>query len=370
MRKKLMAAAVAGALIAPAAAMAQTTIYGVFNVEYGFYDPAADASGASFHSADGFNSGASRIGFRGSEKLGGGLSATYQCESDVRFLDDTTAAGGWCDRNSAVGLQGGFGHVFFGRWDSPVKTLSGVTRITNEGGWLGTQGVLLTGFSNRNPQTTNYVSPNMGGFSLRAQVGTTNAAFNELDTTATDGRIMAVGAQFATGPFAIVGAMETRDKDKSAGGAEQSEDTAIVLGGKFNWRMLTFGLTWTNIEFDSGAALKVERDAIGLGLEWELGGPHSLVFGYTMADDLKVSGTSLADTNAEQIVVAYYYALSKRTTLGLGFSQVKNGDQIGLYGLDNRDLIGDTISDPVGGGTLFENGGKSSVVSFSLSHSF
>jgi predicted porin len=344
----------------------------VFNVEYGFYSPADLAGPVETMSSDGFNSGASRIGFRGSEKLGGGMSATYQCESDVRFLDDSTAAGGWCDRNSAIGLQGGFGHLFFGRWDSPVKSLSGVTRITNEGGWLGTQGVLLTGFSNRNPQTTNYMSPNLNGFSIRAQVGTTNAAFNAADVPGADddGRILALGAQFAQGPFAIVAAMETRDKNKAAAGGENADDTAIVIGGKFTWRMLTFGLTWTNLEFDSGGALKVERDAIGLGLEWDLGGPHSLVLGYTMADDLKVSGTSQADTDANQIVVAYYYSLSKRTTVGIGFSQVENGDQIGLYGLDNRDAIGDSISDPASAAALFANGGKSKVVSFSLSHSF
>lgn len=370
MRKKLMAAAVAGALIAPAAAMAQTTIYGVLNAEYGIYDPADAAPGVSYHGADGFNSGASRIGFRGEEKLGGGMSATYQCESDLRFLDDGAAAGQWCDRNSAVGLKGGFGHFFLGRWDSPVKVASGVTRITNEGGWLGTQGLLLTEFSNRNPKTINYVTPNMGGFSARLQIDSTNDAFNELDTTATDGRVAAFGLQYASGPLAVVAAMEKRDKNKAAGDSENAEDTAMVLGGRFGWRMLTFGLTFTNLEFDFDGTNKVERDAIGLGVEWELGGPHSLVLGYTMADDLKANGTSLDGTDATQIVIAYYYALSKRTTLGLGWSQVENGDNIGAYGLDNRDNVADVVGS--GGATAgnFENGGKSSVISFSLAHSF
>jgi predicted porin len=370
MHKKLMAAAVAGALVAPAA-LAQTTIYGVFNVEYGFYSPADSPSGAAYHSADGFNSGASRIGFRGEEKLGGGMAATYQCESDVRFLDDGASAGSWCDRNSAVGLKGGFGHVFFGRWDSPVKSLSGVTRITNEGGWLGTQGVLLTGFSNRNPKTTNYMSPNLNGFSVRAQIGTTNDAFNELDTTATDGRIIAGGLMYAAGPLAVVAAIEKRDKNQAAGDNEDAEDTATIIGGKYTWRNFTVGLTFTTLEFDLGPAAggKVERDAWGIGVEWDLGGPHSLVLGYTLADDAKVFGTKQNDTGANQIVVSYYYALSKRTTVGVGFSQVENDSNIGAYGLDNRDSIADLLETGTVGNT-FINGGKSKVVSFSLSHSF
>lgn len=367
MRKKLMAAAVAGALIAPAAAMAQTTIYGVFQVEYGLYDPADLAGGVKPHSADGFNSGASRLGFRGEEKLGGGMSATYQCESDVRFLDDGTSAGSWCDRNSAVGLRGGFGHLFFGRWDSPVKALSGVTRITNEGGWLGTQGVLLTEFSNRNGQTVNYISPNLNGFSVRAQFSTTNAAFNQPDTSATDGRITAVGGQYAAGPLAIVAATEKREKNTAVGDNENAEDTALLIGGKYTWRNFTVGLTWTNIEFDFDGTDKLERDAIGIGVEWDLGGPHSLILGYTMADDVKVNGSSIADTDATQIVVAYYYALSKRTSVGIGFSQVENGDAVGIYGLDNRDGFADFADT---GAMTFVNGGKSKVVSFSLSHSF
>ena len=93
MNKKLMAAAVAGALAVPAgAAMAQTSsvqIYGLFNVEYAPWvdQPNTGAApGTSRTTVDALNSGASRIGFRGQEKLGGSLTAWFQCETDVRFL--------------------------------------------------------------------------------------------------------------------------------------------------------------------------------------------------------------------------------------------------------------------------------------------
>jgi predicted porin len=133
MNKKLMALAVAGALAAPAAALAQTTIYGTLKAEWGIASQPNTTATATRHDAESLNSGASNIGFRGEEKLGGNLAAWYQCESDLRFLGGTsTTSGSICDRNSALGLKGGFGNFYVGTWDSPIKRASGVTRITEE----------------------------------------------------------------------------------------------------------------------------------------------------------------------------------------------------------------------------------------------
>ena len=112
MKKKLMAVAVAGALAAPALAVAQTStvqVYGRITYEYGIIDQGEGQRETDY--AD--SPGGSAIGFRGEEKLGGGLSAWFQCESsaDVRALDQT----GWCTRNSAVGFKGSWGNVHFDR---------------------------------------------------------------------------------------------------------------------------------------------------------------------------------------------------------------------------------------------------------------
>ena len=102
MQKKLMVIAVAGALAAPAVAMAQSStvqIYGKLTYEY-----ARIKEGRGRISTDYADSpGGTSIGFKGEEKLGGGLSAWFQCESsaDVRGVDQT----GFCTRNSAVGLK-------------------------------------------------------------------------------------------------------------------------------------------------------------------------------------------------------------------------------------------------------------------------
>jgi len=368
MNKKVMALAVAGALAAPVAALAQTTIYGQFNVEYGFYSP-GNSAGTNLpqNDADAFNSGASRIGFRGEEKLGGGMAAWYQCESDVRFLDETTALGSLCDRNSAVGLKGGFGNLFFGTWDSPLKTASGVSRITNEGGWLGTQGVLLTDFSNRNKQTINYGTPNMGGFSASAQVSNTRAAMDTPDTnSAVKGRVMALGGQYAGGPFVVVAALEQRKKITAtlSGSGADATDEAWLVGATYRFGPFKLGLTFDSISLDDGlgvAGSQIDRDAWALAGTYTTG-PHVITLGYTMADDLDISGgIDGSGTGGNQIVVSYNYYLSKRTNVGVGYSKVDNdtnnlGGNTALYNLDNRAPIC--------------NGCSSDVISFNLTHVF
>src|SRR5665647_355036 len=134
MNKKLMAVAVAGALAVPALAFAQAStvqIYGNITYEYG------RSSGGDRPNVDYADTpGGSAIGFKGEEKLGGGLSAWFQCETtaDVRGYDQV----GLCSRNSAVGFKGGFGNVHFGRWDTPMKrALNQGTVGATETGLLG-----------------------------------------------------------------------------------------------------------------------------------------------------------------------------------------------------------------------------------------
>jgi predicted porin len=85
MKKNLMALAVAGALVAPALAFAQAStvqIYGNIRYDYNFLD-----QGANRLNVDGFSRYDSYIGFRGEEKLGGGLSAIRRaCASVIPAL--------------------------------------------------------------------------------------------------------------------------------------------------------------------------------------------------------------------------------------------------------------------------------------------
>jgi predicted porin len=387
MHKKLIVVAVAGALAAPVTALAQTTIYGLFNAEWGAsVDQPNLPSGASRANGEGFNSGASRIGFRGEEKMGGGLAAWYQCESELAifprgngaqgtFIDTTDAL--WCTRNSAVGLKGGFGNFFIGTWDSPLKRASAVTRITNETGWMGTQGMTLrqgTGspnMSQRNTDSFNYDLPNFGGFTGSFQVTTKQATIDNTDPApsgaAVDGRIYSLSAQWAGGPVVIVGGYTKNDKNRATGGGGtaaptnvDAEDTAWLLGIKGTFGPVEAGFTYTERESNPTPTTNGKRNAFNLAAIWTIAGPHSLIGSYAVADDLEGNlAQSGSDTGATQYVIAYRYAFSKRTMGSIGYVKLDNANN-GVYNL----------TDLASGSANVQLGQSASALTFNLSHSF
>ncbi|MCX7151390.1 MAG: porin [Proteobacteria bacterium] len=154
--KKVMALAVAGALAAPAAAFAQASnvqIYGTFDVSinsinhsgYTTYTGNAPA-GASINGVTKFDvyNQSSRLGFKGVEDLGNGLKAWFQIENNIaadgRQFNNTAGIGA---RNTAVGLEGSFGNVLMGNWDSPYKSSEAIWNISGVGGYAGLQNLLM-----------------------------------------------------------------------------------------------------------------------------------------------------------------------------------------------------------------------------------
>lgn len=138
MMQKLIALSVAG-IFMPGLALAQgtnVTIYGTFNVDFDRVErDGATASAAALNSltvAPGFDpenissrnrvsSNSSSLGFRGTEDLGNGWRAIFQCESAVAVDGGGT---GLCTRNTHVGLAGAWGAAFYGQWDTPYKVIS------------------------------------------------------------------------------------------------------------------------------------------------------------------------------------------------------------------------------------------------------
>src|SRR5438445_456202 len=143
MNKKLMALAVAGALTAPAAALAQAQIYGRANVGLNTYSATgATAANSDFKTRNVVYDSGSRLGVRGTEDLGGGLKAVYVIESGVnldtgnqnsQFGGANASTGFLASRDSYGGLEGNWGRVTFGRqsifWVSGVLAQSGANYI-------------------------------------------------------------------------------------------------------------------------------------------------------------------------------------------------------------------------------------------------
>src|SRR3954471_16555695 len=135
MKKKLVAVAVAGVLGAPLAANAQTatvTLYGRLNITQEFVKGATCAAagvpsgnnpcpaGNTNPTVSRLSSNSSRFGLRGTESLGGGLSAIFQIESSI---NGDTNAGNLGGRETFVGFQGSWGTFKMGHFLMPLDDM-------------------------------------------------------------------------------------------------------------------------------------------------------------------------------------------------------------------------------------------------------
>ncbi|MEY2993702.1 MAG: hypothetical protein RL357_637, partial [Pseudomonadota bacterium] len=152
MKKTLIALA---AVAVSGAAFAQATLYGV--VDAGFIN-----DGTSTKFAGGGVNGTSRLGVKGTEDLGGGLSGVFQIEAGLNSGKEAATSLG--DRGAFVGVAGGFGTVTLG---SSVLSPSFFARGATDPSTTNNYGIAKFGGATRNDNSINYTSPNVGGVTLR-----------------------------------------------------------------------------------------------------------------------------------------------------------------------------------------------------------
>ena len=359
MKKRILAVALAGAFGTPAVAIAQSSTVQVFGTMYVEYTVRADqgdaAPGVSRTNADFIQTPGSEIGFKGEEKLGGGLSAWFQCATtaDPRGQSQN----GWCSRNSSLGMKGGFGNVFIGNWDTPFKrTISPTAVGGNDTGTFGTAFLLTAdstttavggnraAFKRRQQNSINYDSPTFAGFQVMAaftsaqtSTGTLNAATNNKP------RVLSIGAQYSAGPLYVSAGYEQHRDFAPAVGPDSSKDNGWHIGAAYTWGPVRFGGQYTEQRFDVPVGTvggDVKARAYHVGVDWKIVGPHGLRASYTAARDMKgaagvlvgtASGSgyrpapsTTLDTGANLITIRYVYTFSKRTEFTVGYARLDN----------------------------------------------
>lgn len=122
MKKNIIALAVAAAISTPMVAQADPVVYGHLKLNLKNMTDKGTK----------INSTASRIGVKGSNKLGNGLKAVYKLEFGLPQLTDKNGKDPLMARNQYLGLAGSFGVVLMGRHDTPMK-MSQPSDILNDG---------------------------------------------------------------------------------------------------------------------------------------------------------------------------------------------------------------------------------------------
>ena len=210
--KKSLVALAALAVAGVASAQSSVTLFGVVDASIsGYSSTARDDRATVFPNAFGIpvylnqgsvktsrrelaNSGynSSRIGFRGTEDLGGGLAASFWLEAPINNDDGSQGVATFA-RRSTVSLSGGFGEIRLGRdytptfWNDTVFDPFGtngvgtnlISTANTAFGGFGTPAASVGSFANvgssnyvRASNTIGYfLPPNLGGFYGQFQYG-------------------------------------------------------------------------------------------------------------------------------------------------------------------------------------------------------
>lgn len=313
MKTRTIASAVAVALVAPAA-MAQTanpvTLYGrifgsIQSVEATGSSPVSRRTRVEDES--------SLFGVRGIESLGGGLQAFFQLESVFRIDSNNST---FAARNSGVGLQGGFGSVLIGRWDSPYKyatyaadpwvllTLAGDNNTVQDQGNFG-----------RRPQNVlQYWTPTLGGFSARLA-----ATANEGKTANANPRDASVSAGWAGTHASISLSWEKHYDQLLAAPTPGVNEEGLMLVGSFSFGKTKIGYIAEQIKKTG----RTKQKNYYLSIDQTLYGPHALVATVGRSrDGDPVSQAVQPETKTYS--AAYRYTFSKRTMVYAMYAAINN----------------------------------------------
>ncbi len=352
MKKSLIALAVLAAAGA-ASAQSSVTLFGVVDAAWAHGSTSGGTSRNQLVQGA-YNS--SRLGFRGTEDLGGGMSASFWLEAGVNNDDGSGQAtnannqnvgafnavsganapvragsqGLTFNRRSTVSLAGGWGELRLGRdytpqfWNltifDPFGTVGAGTTQTLLSN-IGANGPTAVRASN----SVGYFLPGkLGGFYGQVQYYMGENASNAVNVVCTapgvpvgcgvgtkkDGTGLGMRVGFATGPFNV--AFATSKTRYAAGDVKQTN-----LGGQWDFGMAKLQ---AHIVRDKAGAIDGRGWLVG-GLVPVGAGEIRLAYS-TYKADLGLG----PDPRSRKLAVGYVHNLSKRTAVYATYARVRNSD--------------------------------------------
>jgi predicted porin len=261
----------------------------------------------------------SRLGFQGTEHLGGGLTATFQLESGLASntgsLDNTNSI--LFNRTSTVGLTNGTHSLLLGRqYSEAYFSLQEVDPLGFKATPINTN--VLAGALN---DTTTFGNQLTGQSDMR-----TNSAVRY------DGNF----GNFKTGLQYSFGGVTSNDDQKSSYGLRASYNFGTVvlsssanrlndslsanlmnytIGAKWNYTpTLALAATYADQKVSGGSTDGYKRQISSVGAYWT---PNSTSYGlaYYGTNSSRIDGVVGTDGRQDKLVALSSYSLSKRTSL-------------------------------------------------------
>jgi predicted porin len=309
MKKSLFAVAVLGAFAGMASAQTNVTIYGIADAGITRFD---NGTVNTTRVDSGIQSG-SRIGFKGTEDLGGGLSAIFTLENGFSIDDGTLGQSGRLfGRQAFVGLSSSsVGAIKFGRQYNPIRTaVEGVDPFAL--GLAGRADTVFNVYGDRTDNTINYSTPNLSGFN-----GQLAYSLGEIAGSNSLGRSIGLSVGYAAGPLSVV--VAHHDQNLVTAGVDAGDSKTTLLGGTYDFGVVKLHAAYAVNKGETAAgATSIDRDDAMLGVSAPVGAGRVLASYMRRSNDLVANG----DTNV--LSLGYTYDLSKRTNLYTSYARVKN----------------------------------------------
>jgi len=266
------------------------TIYGWQNHTYEFIEAGAPGSQRDYSEIRG---NAGNIGFLGFVDTGiEGLKVTWRCEQFTYMNDYGGNQGGWCNRNSKVGISGSMGEIMMATWLLPYNEMvagwvdpwydAGNASHTNIMGSVGaatifynvgdfggfnysttSDGIYNQGFNRRQEEIIQYMG-STGNVSYRFAY--TVGDNDEKAVTGGDGTtgkvdpvIYSTGIAYSSGPIWAAVTYQKHDEwaagTLASGTAIDSEAESYRIAGRYiadlgGGSSLTLAAMWENVEYE------------------------------------------------------------------------------------------------------------------------
>lgn len=335
--KKTLIAMAALAAAGVASAQSSVTLYGV--VDLGISHGSGNTANWTGMTSGNINS--SRLGFKGTEDLGGGLKANFVLEGDVKPFSGTGATSGLASVNSNsnnttvpsaakggftfnrsawASLSGGFGELRLGRDYTPTFYADANYDPFGVNG-AGTNRIFTNGLAGnvnhlRASNAVSYFLPgNLGGFSGQLMYAFNNTASNA-GVTKDDGKYLGGRVGYDAGPISLLVAT---GQTKSAA---QGDVRTTSIAGSYNLGVAKLSAEYSQDKYGAANALPNEKQKGYL-----LGAVVPVGDGEIHASFVSQKATYDAQTveaKYNQYSLGYVYNLSKRTALYADYSHVSN----------------------------------------------
>lgn len=339
----VLSCGVAALLSASALAQSGVTAYGVLDVfvEVGHGD-------RTKLSLEGGGLAGSRLGFKGSEDLGGGSKAVFLLESGMAPDTGTVTQGGrFWGRQVYVGFENsGWGRLTAGRQYAPQFLALDATDPMGTGLGSGISSSIVS-TAVRIDNALAYTAPDLGAFKFMALLG-----LGESATGSSYGNVYNVDARYTSGAV-DVGVTWLRRTRTAAAGASLNQ---LLLSAAYDFGPLKLmGGVQRVSNLTQAAATEDDRTEAYGGVAVPLSAADTLTASYSTGSTRRVAGT-----RASQWSVGIDHMLSKRTDIYAVVTAIQNGDATAF-----------TPGGAVGGGNFAVNPGqRASALQFGMRHRF